>query len=228
MPLQILYQDQHYIAINKPHGLLVHRSKIAAEATEFALQLLRNQLGQQVHLVHRLDRKTSGVLLFGLSAEATKAAQAQWERPSTQKTYYALVRGYFPAQVVVDKPLINDRGKEQAAQTQFELVQQSEMPWPSGKFATSRYSLIRARPQTGRYHQIRKHCNHLRHPILGDRPHGCNKQNRLLKEKFGLTQMMLHAQQLKWEHPYSQQQLCIEAPFSTAFQAMQGHLCLSG
>jgi tRNA pseudouridine65 synthase len=227
MPLQILYQDQHYVAINKPHGLLVHRSKIAAEATEFALQLLRDQLGQQVHLVHRLDRKTSGVLLFGLSAEATKAAQAQWELPSTQKTYYALVRGYFPAQVVVDKPLINDRGKEQAAQTQFELVQQSEMPWPSGKFATSRYSLIRARPQTGRYHQIRKHCNHLRHPILGDRPHGCNKQNRLLKQKFGLTQMMLHAQQLNWIHPYSQQQWCIEAPFSAAFQTMQGHLCLS-
>lgn len=228
MPLQILYQDEHYVAINKPHGLLVHRSKIAAEATEFALQLLRDQLGQQVHLVHRLDRKTSGVLLFGLSAEATKAAQAQWEWASTQKTYYAVVRGYFPAQVVVDKPLINDRGKEQTAQTHFELVQQSEMPWPSGQFATSRYSLIRARPQTGRYHQIRKHCNHLRHPILGDRPHGCNKQNRLLKEKFGLTRMLLHAQQLKWEHPYSQQQLCIDAPFSAAFQAMQGHLHLSG
>lgn len=226
MHLQILYQDQHYVAINKPHGLLVHRSRMAMDATEFALQLLRDQLGQQVHLVHRLDRKTAGVLLFGLSAEATREAQAQWEEASTQKTYFALVRGYFPERVIVDKALVNDREKEQEACTHFELVGHSEMPWASGKFATSRYSLIQARPQTGRYHQIRKHCNHLRHPILGDRPHGCNKQNRLLQEKFGLTKMMLHAQQLELLHPYTQEKLCITAPFSKEFQEMRKHLQL--
>lgn len=226
MQLPILYQDKHYIAINKPHDLLVHRSKIAKDATKFALQLLRNQLGQQVYLVHRLDRKTSGVLLFGLSAEATQAAQAQWQAAMTQKNYYALVRGYFPEKILVEKPLINDKGKKQEACTRFELVQHSERPWSSGKFATSRYSLIRAYPQTGRFHQIRKHCNHLRHPILGDRPHGCNKQNRLLKEKFGLTKMMLHAQQLKFEHPYTQETLCIQAPFSRDFQKMRIHLHL--
>ena len=226
MPLSILYQDDHYVAINKPHGLLVHRSKIANDATEFALQLLRDQLGQLVHLVHRLDRKTAGVLLFGLSAEATKAAQAQWQATTTQKTYYALVRGHFPKQVLVEKPLVNDRGKEQEACTSFKLIQETEMPWASGKFETSRYSLVQASPKTGRFHQIRKHCNHLRHPILGDRPHGCNKQNRLLKEKFGLTKMMLHAERLEFIHPYTQEPCCIQAPFSKEFQEMRAHLQL--
>lgn len=224
MPLPILYQDQHYLAINKPHGLLVHRSPIARDATEFALQLVRDQIGQPVHLVHRLDRKTAGVLLFGLSAAATQAAQANWG--TAQKTYHALVRGYFPEKITVDKPLINDKGKEQEAVTYFELMSQSEMPWPSGKFSTSRYSLIQAQPQTGRFHQIRKHCNHLRHPILGDRPHGCNKQNRLLKARFGLSKMLLHATALEWVHPYTQELLCIQAPLSKEFQEMQQHLHL--
>lgn len=222
--LQILYQDQHYLAINKPHGLLVHRSPIAKDATEFALQLVRDQIGQPVYLIHRLDRKTAGVLLFGLSAEATKAAQAHWDK--AQKTYMALVRGYFPEEIVVDKPLINDKGKEQEALTSFELISHSEMPWPSGKFATSRYSMIVARPKTGRFHQIRKHCNHLRHPILGDRPHGCNKQNRLLKAKFGLSKMLLQATALEWWHPYHQEFIHTQAPFSKEFQEMQQHLQL--
>ncbi len=226
MHLPILHQDAHYVAINKPHGLLVHRSKIANDATEFALQLLRDQLGQHVHLVHRLDRKTAGVLLFGLGAEATREAQAIWEEPTTQKTYYALVRGHFPEAVTVTKPLINEKGKAQSARTAFELVAQSEQPWPSGNFESSRYSLIRARPKTGRMHQIRKHCNHLRHPILGDRPHGCNKQNRLLKMRFGLTKMLLHAQELRFVHPFTKEEVCITAPFSTEFQEMRQHLQL--
>jgi len=77
-PLEILFQDEHLVIINKPHGLLVHRSKIATNTDVYALQLLRDQIGQRVYPVHRLDRKTSGVLIFALSTEVNTSMQKQF------------------------------------------------------------------------------------------------------------------------------------------------------
>ncbi len=214
--LEILYQNQNFVAINKPNGLLVHRTNIATDATEFALQLLRNQLDKYVYPVHRLDRKTSGVLLFAFDKQTTRYLQAELQSSNSQKIYKAIVRGYFPAKVIVDYPLTNDRGKTQEAITHFESLQEVEIPLPFGKYLTSRYSLIKVEPQTGRMHQIRKHCNHLRHPIIGDRPHGCSKQNRLFKQKWQMNTMLLHAEKLILK----EMNLEIKAPLPSEFKRM--------
>lgn len=222
--IDIIFQDEYLIAINKPHGLLVHRSPIAKDATEFALQLVRNRIKKRVHLIHRLDRKTSGVLLLGLNPVITAQVQEQFLNHQVQKEYIAIVRGIFPQKLVVDYPLTNDRGKKQEAITEFECLVQSEIPLPHGNWKTSRYSLIRAIPKTGRQHQIRKHLAHLRHPIIGDRPYGCNKQNKLFKERWNLTRMMLHAQSLEFMHPITQQKLTIKAQLSDEFNRMKNPL----
>lgn len=226
MTLEIIYQDEYFVAINKPHNLLVHRSPIAADVEVFALQLLRDQLNQFVYPVHRLDRKTAGILLFGLDKNTTRLLQKGIEDNSSIKQYLAIVRGHFPSQLIVDYPLTNDSGKKQEALTKFVLVQQSEIEIPLGLHPTSRYSLIQAFPKTGRMHQIRKHCNHLRHPIIGDRPHGCNKQNKLFKERWDMTTMMLHAQSLELKHPISNVELKLKASLSEEFERVQKFLNL--
>ncbi len=225
--LEIVYHDKYIVAINKPHGLLVHRSPIASDAQEFALQLVRDQIGQTVYPVHRLDRKTSGILVFALNSRVAAKLKTIFEDPATQKTYRAIVRGYFSENVEVDYPLTNDRGKTQEAITHFKLIKQSELPIPFGKHSTSRYSLIEAYPKTGRMHQIRKHLNHLRHPIIGDRPHGCNKQNKLFKERWNMTTMLLHAAELKFKHPVTGEELILVAKPYEVFDEMKKVLCLS-
>ncbi|WKN45578.1 pseudouridine synthase [Tunicatimonas pelagia] len=218
--LPIIYQDLDLVAINKPHGLLVHRSRIARDAQEFALQLLRDQLGQTVYPVHRIDRKTGGVLLFALSPEVLSALQTQFRENTIDKQYLAIVRGYADELGGIDYALENDRGKVQEAFTQYKTLAQTELNVPFGKHATSRYSLVLVKPQTGRYHQIRKHFKHIFHPIIGDRPHGCNKQNRLFKERWQMNTMLLHAASLTFIHPISSEQILIKAPLQSEFQRM--------
>lgn len=214
------------MAVNKPTGLLVHRTNLANDAEEFALQILRDQLSKHLYPIHRLDRKTSGVLLFAFSSEAAKNMQETLADENTQKSYLAIVRGHFPDEIELDYDLKNLKGKLQSAQTKFKCIKQSECDFPSGKFPTSRYSLIEAKPKTGRMHQIRKHCNHLRHPIIGDRPHGCNKQNKILGERFGLSEMMLHAWNFSFTHPYSKERINISAPFFNSYLTMLRELKL--
>jgi len=216
--LDILYQDQEIVAINKPHGLLVHQSPIARDADEFALQLLRDQLNQKVYPAHRLDRKTGGVLLFSLTKEMDRSLQALFQNRAIEKSYLAIVRGFTADSGQIDYPLKKDNGEEQDALTQFRTLSQVEVPIPSGKFETSRYSLVQANPETGRMHQLRKHFAHIFHPILGDRPHGCNKQNKLWKDRFEMDTMMLHASSLVFSHPGTGQQIKIEAPLLPEFQ----------
>ncbi len=215
--LEIIYQDDSLVAINKPHGLLVHRSPIATNADTFAVQELRNQLDQHVYPVHRLDRKTSGVLLFALNPDIHRAMQQSFADRKVKKEYQAIVRGYTEDQGTIDYALTNDKGKEQEAVTHYQTLERTEIPVPFGKHATSRYSLVAVQPETGRMHQIRKHFAHILHPIIGDRPHGCNKQNRLFKEKWEMTTMLLHAQKLSFEHPTDKQSVELEAQTQSEF-----------
>jgi tRNA pseudouridine65 synthase len=224
--LEIIFRDDDIIAINKPHGLLVHRSRMAAEANTFALQLLRDQIDQHVYPVHRLDRKTSGVLLFALNKSVLSAMNLKFSTHEIDKTYLAIVRGYFPENIVVDHPLTNDSGKTQESITHFKLLKTTELPLPFGMHSTSRYSLIEARPKTGRMHQIRKHCNHLRHPIIGDRPHGCNKQNKFFNEHWNMNTMMLHASELSFDHPTKNKKITITAGLHSEFNRMKTELNL--
>ena len=224
--LEVLYQDEHLVAINKPHGLLVHRSKIAKDVDEFAIQKLRDQINQTVYPVHRLDRKTSGVLLFALSREVNSIMQQQFMNYEIEKKYLAIVRGYTEQEVTIDYDLKREDGKIQNAITKFITLQKTEASFSSNGFDTSRYSLIELSPQTGRFHQIRKHMAHLRHPIIGDRPHGCNKQNKLFLEHFNLNSMMLHASFLKFLHPITKKETNISGNLSKEFLRMKQALKL--
>lgn len=225
LPLPILYQSADLVAINKPHGLLVHRSPIAADASDFAVQLLRDQLGQRVYPVHRLDRKTGGVLLFALTEAMNAIMQQQFMNGQVTKTYLAIVRGYTDDEQAIDYPLRKDDGNGevgvlQDAFTRLKTLQRTEVPLPFGKHPTSRYSLVELTPTTGRMHQLRRHTAHILHPIIGDRPHGCNKQNKLFLSRFGMNTMLLHAHRIQFQHPVSGETVVITAPWQAEFGRM--------
>lgn len=215
--LDILYRDEYLIAINKPHGLLVHRSPIAADAEEFALQLLRDQVGLKVNPVHRLDRATGGILLFALNKEVEIIMQQQFADNQVAKKYSAIVRGYTPDSEDIDYPLRKENGALQQAHTRYITLKQAEIAVPLGKHDTSRYSLVEVVPSTGRMHQIRKHLSHVNHPIIGDTTHGCNKQNKLFREKWEMTTLLLHASTLSFKHPVSGEYLNINAAVNSEF-----------
>lgn len=216
--LQVIYQDENLVAINKPHGLLVHRSSIAADTSEFALQLLRNQLNRYVYPAHRIDRKTAGVLLFALDKETETLMQQQFMNNKVQKHYLAIVRGYTPEQEEIDYPLRKENGTLQDAFTSYTTLARVEIPVALGKHATSRYSLVEATPKTGRMHQLRKHFSHIFHPIIGDRTHGCNKQNKLFSETWQMDTMLLHASQLQFKHPITGDEITIKADVQPEFE----------
>lgn len=218
MELEILFQDEYLVAINKPHGLLVHRSKIAMDADEFAIQILRDQIGQAVYPVHRLDRKTSGILLFALSPEINSQMQQQFMERKVEKKYIAFVRGFMENEGTIDYPLKKENGSEQEAITHFKTLKRGELPFPSGRFESSRYSLVELIPETGRMHQLRKHLAHVFHPIIGDRPHGCNKQNKLFLERLNMNTMLLHALELSFLHPVTNDKIELKAPIFSEFQ----------
>ncbi len=210
--LEIIYQDQWLVAVNKPAGMLVHRSWLDRHETLFVMQTLRDQLGQHVFTVHRLDRPTSGVLLFALSAEVARLLSQQFEQHQLQKTYHAVVRGWLNEGGTLDYPLLEELDKiadkhsqapreAQPAQTEYRPLVQAELPVPVGRYDSCRYTLMELSPFTGRKHQLRRHMSHLRHPIIGDSRHGDLRQNRGAAEHFGCQRLMLHASRLSLTHP---------------------------
>lgn len=215
--LDIIFRDEYLIAINKPHDLLVHRSNIAADAEVFALQLLRDQIGQKVYPVHRIDRKTGGILLFAFDKSIEIEMQKQFMDNRVSKKYLSILRGHTPDNGEIDYPLRKENGTLQEAFTAYQTIKRVELDVAFGKHSTSRYSLVEAIPKTGRMHQLRKHFAHIFHPIIGDRTHGCNKQNRLFKEQWEMTTMLLHASQLILTHPVNGEMVTIEAPLRPEF-----------
>jgi tRNA pseudouridine65 synthase len=209
--LPILYRDDHYIAIHKPHGLLVHRTRIS-EDNRFVLQLLRDQIGQWVYPVHRLDRPTSGVLILGLDSDAARLLTQEFEKRQVEKRYLALVRGYTNEEETIDYPLREEKWKEpQEAVTRYRKLAQVELSYPVGRYKTARYSLLQITPHTGRMHQIRKHMKHIFHPIVGDTTHGDGKHNQLFRNEFHIQRLLLIASGLRFRHPYSGEEMQIEA-----------------
>ncbi|RZK21509.1 MAG: pseudouridylate synthase [Pedobacter sp.] len=225
--LEIIYQDEHLIAINKPHGLLVHQSSIARDATEFALQMLRDQVGKHVSPVHRLDRKTSGILLFAFDKESEIAMHQQFMNAETEKRYLAILRGFTADHMNIDHPLAKENGTMQDAFTSFKTLQKAEVDVAFGKHATSRYSLVEAMPKTGRMHQLRRHFSHILHPIIGDRTHGCNKQNKFFLEQWNMTTMLLHASELSFVHPKTSKQIHLKASLHDEFKRVMGFMKMS-
>ncbi|GLQ31032.1 pseudouridine synthase [Litoribrevibacter albus] len=220
--LSIIYQDDDIVVIDKPSGLLVHRSKMAQGVKEFALQILRNQIGQRVYPVHRLDRPTSGILVFALSEQVLAEISGQFERCETRKQYQCVVRG-FTGEGVIDHPLsdpVDDRRllrqgvthEAKDAVSEYKTLEHYELPWPSGKFQTTRYSLVEVYPKTGRRHQIRKHMDHIAHPIIGDTRYGQGSHNRRFRDEFSCHRLLLAATGLEMTHPVTKQPLQFEVP----------------
>lgn len=213
--LEIIYEDAHYVAVNKPNGLLVHRTRIAEEKKEFALQLLRDQLGYHLFTVHRLDRGTSGVLLFAKSPEAATPIVKAFEERQPGKTYFAVVRGFTPEAGTIDSPIRPDKDHRHKtaldAVTHFSRLTTIELPIPVGPYQTARYSLVKIKPETGRMHQIRKHFAHIRHYIVGDKRHGDWRHNRMFLEELNSPNLLLHAAELRFRHPFTSEPMQIKA-----------------
>lgn len=232
--LEILYRDDRYIAINKPAGLLVHRSNIDRQESRFAVQLLRDQIGQRVYPVHRLDRPTSGVLLFALDREAAQKAGALFSLHTIEKRYLAVVRGYTQDHGTIDYALAPkhdpyvctgpETSEAQDAQTHYHLLARSELPVAVGRYATARYSLLMLTPVTGRRHQLRRHLKHIFHPIIGDTSHGDGRHNRMFRERFGSRQLLLVSVKLNLRHPFTHTRLDIVAPPGPAFETVAQHM----
>ncbi len=218
----ILYEDTDFIAIHKPSGILVHRTRIS-EDTVFVLQILRDQLGYRIYPVHRLDRMTSGVLIFGKTKEAAGSLAELLREQKISKTYLAVVRGHLPASGTVDYPLARSpQHKKQPAVSEYRSLDQTEIPHAISRYPTSRYSLVKITPKTGRFHQIRKHFAHFRHPVIGDRPHGDCKHNKYLREKLGIAGMLLHAVSFSFVHPNTLNRVIIRsAPDSSFVEALE-------
>ncbi|EAR54410.1 putative pseudouridine synthase Rlu family protein [Photobacterium sp. SKA34] len=212
MELEILYRDDYLIAVNKPAGMLVHRSWLDSHETVFVMQTLRDQIGQHVFPLHRLDRPTSGVLLFGLSSEIASQMMPLFAGRDMHKTYHAVVRGWIKEAAVLDYPLkveldkiadknASEEKEAQPAVTAYEPLATVETDIAVGRYSTSRYCLVEMKPETGRKHQLRRHMHHLSHHIIGDVNHGDGRHNRMFREHYDCHRLMLHASRLQFDHP---------------------------
>ena len=200
--LRVLWRDEHLVVVNKPSGLLVHRGW--GRDRDVAMTRVRDALGQHVNPVHRLDRATSGALLFALSPVATTALGLLFQEGRVEKTYRALVRGVPAAEGTVDSPVPQtEDGPRVAAVTRYRLIASSTV---------DRCSLVEVRPETGRLHQIRRHMKHLGHPLIGDVNYGHGELNRHYRATYGLHRLALHACSLAFAHPLTGLALRIEAP----------------
>jgi tRNA pseudouridine65 synthase len=218
--LTILYDDPHLVVIDKPPGVLIHRTRISEDKV-FLVQLLRDQIGQRVFPIHRLDRGTSGVLIFGKSAESAGLLGVQLMEKAIDKTYLAIVRGWPPEEGTIDYDLDDpetNKGPLKAI-THFRRLGTAVIEAPIGlRYSTARFSLIEARLETGRRHQIRKHFSHLRYPVIGDKRHGDVKQNRYFRDFFGLERMFLHSYRTILQHPFSGELLDLHVPVDGVFE----------
>lgn len=196
----ILYQDDDLVVVNKPSGLAVHRGMTQDKVV--AMTVLRDQLGQYVYPIHRLDRGASGALLFALSSQMAAQLNALFEQSQLTKHYLLLCRGIPADEGFIDHPVPRSEGGERvAAQTSYRRLQTIE-----------RYSLCEAQPHTGRFHQLRRHLKHLGHPLIGDVNYGQGSLNREFRQRFALHRLALHAARLQFIHPRTQEPLCITAP----------------
>ena len=227
--LTVLYRDEHLIAIDKPAGLLVHRSDIDRHETRFAVQLLRDQVGRRVQPVHRLDRGTSGVLLFAFEAATAAELGRQFESAAVRKDYRAVVRGWPAPAGIIDHPLTrrhDDYGRPlpaslpQAALTHYRRLAEIELPYAVEGHPSARYALLALAPQSGRRHQLRRHLKHIAHPIVGDATYGRGRHNRFFQQQFACNRLLLACVALSFRHPLDGREITVQAPLGDEFAAL--------
>lgn len=230
--MEILYRDEHVVAVHKPAGLLVHRSPIDRHETRFALQEVRDLLGRRIYPVHRLDKPTSGILLFALDSGSARGMVGAFASGKVAKTYLAVVRGMMPEDGVIDHPLaeepdrlastglVSASKKLRPAVTAYRRLAEVELPVAVGRYPSSRYSLVALFPRTGRRHQLRRHLKHLFHPIIGDTKYGEGRHNRYFREELYTARLLLHAAELTIPHPATGMPVTVCAPVEGDFASL--------
>ncbi|MGB0888040.1 MAG: pseudouridine synthase [Vicingaceae bacterium] len=213
--IEVVFEDDYIMVVNKPNNFIIHESHYARNIRETTLlEFLAKQLGYPVYPAHRLDRKTSGIILLLKNKENVSQFQELFTSSNIQKTYYAIVRGFSSDKGVIDSPVKNDdTGIYKNALTHYLSKTNIELTIPVHPYNSSRYSLIELKPQTGRMHQLRKHMNKINHPIVGDYKYGDRFHNRMFETEFNCIYMFLHAYSLEFIHPITNKKLFLKANF---------------
>ena len=222
--LEVLYRDEALAVVNKPAGLMVHDSKLARGERDFAADRLREQFGKPIHLIHRLDRATSGCLLLAFDRESAGLLGRQFMSRDVQKHYLAICRGWpSEDEIHIDHALDGGPGKpeKKPASTQVRVLARGELDEPAAGFPTSRYALLRCTPETGRFRQIRRHLKHIDHHLIGDTSHGDGRRNLAFRMR-GVHRMLLHAHRLVFTHPLTGETLAPVAPLDAGFDKALG------
>ncbi|WP_298516288.1 pseudouridine synthase [uncultured Kordia sp.] len=212
----ILYEDDFVITVSKPNNMLVHHSLMARNQSDeqTLLELLQEKFDASYYPIHRLDRKTSGIVLCAKKKEYVSTFQALFVENQIEKVYYGLVRGFSPENGAIDSPVKGrDANVHKEALTHFETLVNIELPIPVQPFETSRYSLVKLLPKTGRMHQLRIHLNKISHPLIGDPKYGDRFHNRMFQEEFDISNLFLHAASLSFTHPFLNTPMVIQCPF---------------
>lgn len=215
----ILHVDEQIVVVDKPAGMPVHRSRLVNDDEVYLVDAVRGHVPGPLHLIHRLDRATSGVLLIGRSPEVAATLGRQFMAREVAKTYLAVCRGWPDEDGVIDYPLPGVRGNSarKPALTRWRRLGTIEVPLAVGRYPQQRYALVEVDPETGRYRQIRRHFAHLRHPLIGDTSHGRTEHNRLYRQHFGVHRLLLHAWRLAFAHPRDGRRLQFSAPLDDPF-----------
>lgn len=216
MSINIIYQDEFCLVVAKPNNVLVHHAYHSRNKSEEAslLQLLETQGVPKCYPIHRLDRKTSGIILLATKTEYVARFQELFTQNQIQKTYYGVVRGFAPASKSIDSPVKGrDADVYKEAETQLKTLSQITLDIPVKPYDSSRYSLVELQPKTGRLHQLRIHMNKISHPLINDAKYGDKNHDLMYEQEFGWINLFLHAGSLKFEHPFTQENLHLKAHF---------------
>lgn len=225
MEIPILYEDEYCLVVNKPSNLIVHHSSFARNIEETSLtDVVREKGFPNASPVHRLDRKTSGCLLFAKEKEYVSTFQQLFESDQIEKKYIALVRGWLPESGIIDSPVKNERGNYKEALTHFKTIEKLELPFAFSKYPTQRYSLIELIPKTGRFHQLRIHCSKIGHPIINDPKHGDRHHNHFFENEIGIKNLFLHAGELNFKHPFTKDEVKLNASILESWKELIANL----
>lgn len=230
LAIPVRYADERLAVVDKPARLMAHDSGLARGEHDFLADRLREQFGRPVHLIHRLDRATSGCLLVAFDKDSARALGEQFMTRAVEKTYLAVCRGWpEPPEGLIDHPLDGGPGKpeKKPAQTAYRVLATGAMPWPYGEHAESRFALVECTPHTGRFRQIRRHLKHRHHHLIGDTSHGDGARNRMFRMHLGVHRMLLHARRLAFTHPGDGRRVAVEAPLDPEFRRALTAFCWS-
>lgn len=226
MDLEIIFEDEYIICVNKPNNVLVHHARHSRNVAdeESLLQLLDAQIGGKFYPIHRLDRKTSGIILLAKETKYVSKFQELFTDNQIDKTYFGIVRGHAPETKVIDSPVKGRDGKvHKEAETHLRRLEKIVLDIPVKPYDSSRYSLVKLQPKTGRMHQLRVHTNKISHPLIGDPKYGDKNHNVMFEENFNCKNMFLHAGTLEFKHPFSEEKLFLKASFPKDWSTLFGN-----